>query len=224
VWNILLRCLIMYLMVILAVRLMGKRQIGELQPSELVITLLISELASIPIQDKHLPILRAVIPIFALVGLELVTSLIALKSTGIRTFLYGRPLILIYKGEFRQKEMALARVTIDDIMEVMRNEGVSSLEEIDYAVLETNGQLSIIQKENKRPICADDLKLEIPPSAGLPHLLIMDGRLMNANLKSCGVNEEWVTNELRKRKISSFEKVFIMMLDDAGKVFLVPKQ
>lgn len=223
-WNTLFRCLVMYLMVILAVRLMGKRQIGELQPSELVITLLISELASMPIQDKHLPILGAVIPIFALVGLELATSLIALKSTGIRTFLYGRPLILIYKGEFRQKEMAIARVTLDDIMEVMRNDGIATLEEIDYAVLETNGQLSIIQKENKRPICADDLNMQLPSSAGLPHLLIIDGKLMNANLKSSGVNEKWITNELKKRNISSFKKVFIMMLDDAGKVFLVPKQ
>lgn len=223
-WTSLVRCAIMYLIVILAVRLMGKRQIGELQPAELVITLLISELASMPIQDKRLPLLGAIIPIFALVSLELITSLIALKSVKIRTFLYGRPVILVYKGEFRQKAMREARVTIDDIMEVMRNVGVSTLSEVEYAVLETNGQLSIIQSESKRPICADDINLDVPPSAGLPHLLIVDGKMMSVNMRACNVNEEWVMNVLLKYEIDSPKDVFILMIDDIGKVFLVPKQ
>ena len=214
----------MYFMVILAVRLMGKRQIGELQPAELVITLLISELASMPIQDEHLPMLGAIVPIFALVALELLTSLVALKSVRIRTFLYGRPVILVYKGEFRQAAMSAARVTIDDIMEVMRNEGISTLEEIDYAVLETNGQLSIIPRENKRPICADDIRLSVPSSNGLPHLLIVDGRVMKENLKECKVDLKWVENQLLKRNINSPEDVFVFSIDDLGGVFLVPKQ
>lgn len=223
-WIVVIRCVIMYLMVILAVRLMGKRQIGELQPSELVITILISELASMPIQDKQLPLMSAVIPIFVLVGLELITSLITLKSIGIRTFFYGRPLILVYKGQFRQKAMERARVTIDDIMEVMRNDGIASLEEIDYAVLETNGQLSVIQKENKRALCADDINVKVTASAGLPHLLIMDGKLMKANIGESVVDEKWVKKQLKKQKIASPKDVFIMMIDDDKKVFLVPKQ
>ncbi len=223
-WIIVFRCVIMYLMVILAVRLMGKRQIGELQPSELVITILISELASMPIQDKNLTIFSAIVPIFALVGLELLTSLITLKFVGIRSFFFGRPLILIYKGQFRQEAMEKARVTIDDIMEVMRNDGIASLEEIDYAVLETNGQLSIIQRENKRALCADDMNIKVSKSAGLPHLLIMDGKLMNANIKECGVNEKWIQKQLKERKIKSSKDVFILMIDDERKLFLVPKQ
>ncbi len=223
-WIILFRCVIMYLMVILAVRLMGKRQIGELQPSELVITILISELASMPIQDKHLPLLTAVIPIFTLVGLELLTSLITLKFVAVRSFLFGRPLILIYKGEFRQEAMEQARVTIDDIMEVMRNDGISTLEEIDYAVLETNGQLSIIQTENKRPLCADDVNVTVAPSPGLPHLLIMDGKLMKANMKECNIGKKWIFKQLSKRKIKSPKDVFIMMIDDTRKIYLVPKK
>ena len=223
-WIILFRCLIMYLMVILAVRLMGKRQIGELQPSELVITILISEIASMPIQDKHLPILSAVMPIFALVGLELLTSLIALKFLRVRSFLYGRPLILVYKGEFRQKAMAQARVTIDDIMEVMRNNGITTLEEIDYAVLETNGQLSIIQTENKRPLCADDMLVEVSDSPGLPHLLIMDGKLMESNMKECNVDKKWIIKQLLKKKIKSPKDVFIMMIDDRKNIYLVSKK
>lgn len=223
-WIILFRCLIMYLMVILAVRLMGKRQIGELQPSELVITILISEIASMPIQDKHLPLLSAVMPIFALVGLELLTSLIALKFLRVRSFLYGRPLILVYKGEFRQGAMAQARVTIDDIMEVMRNNGITTLEEVDYAVLETNGQLSIIQTENKRPLCAEDVSLEVSSSPGLPHLLIMDGKVMKANMEECNIDEKWILKQLSKNKIKSVKEVFIMMIDDQRKVYLVPKQ
>ncbi len=223
-WIVLFRCIIMYLMVILAVRLMGKRQIGELQPSELVVTILISELASMPIQDRNSPLLNAIIPIFALVGLELLTSLITLKFVGVRSFFYGRPLILVYKGEFRQKEMEQARVTIDDIMEVMRNNGIATLEEIDYAVLETNGQLSIIQRENKRALCADDMDIKVSKSAGLPHLLIMDGKLMKPNIRECGVNDKWIEGQLKERKIKSPKDVFIMMMDDERKIYMVLKQ
>ena len=221
---VLLRCFIMYCVVVLAVRLMGKRQIGELQAAELVITILISELASMPIQDMHLPILFAILPILALVALEILISVIALKSVRARAVLYGHPLILIYRGQFRQKEMESARVTIDDILEIMRNNGISDIADIDYAILETNGQLSVIEKNSCKALCANDLNLQVKKSAGLPHLLIMDGRLLKDNLKECNVSKQWVYSQLSKNHLSSPKHVFLMTVDDNKKVYLVKKQ
>ena len=221
---VLLRCFVMYFVVILAVRLMGKRQIGELQPAELVITILISELASMPMQDLHLPILSAIFPIFLLVLLEVVISVIALKSISVRTFLYGHPLILIYKGNFRQKEMEKARVTVDDILEIMRNNGISDISEVDYAVLETNGQLSVIEKAHKKPLSADDLKITVEKSTGLPHLLVIDGRLIKDNLNECNLSIQWLQKQLKKNKFSSVKDVFLMTVNDEKEVFLVRKE
>lgn len=222
--SVLFRCVIMYIAVISAVRLMGKRQIGELQPAELVITILISELASMPIQDMHLPLLSGIIPIFALVALEILISVIALKSVRARSVLYGHPLILIYRGKIRQKQMENARVTIDDIMEAMRNNGINDISEVDYAILETNGQLSIIEKNNRRAVCADDLSLKVSPSAGLPHLIIMDGQLLVSNLRECGLDRKWLRHQLSLQKISSPKQVFLMTVDDDNQVYLVKKQ
>ncbi len=221
---ILLRCLVLYFVVILAVRIMGKRQIGELQPSELVVTILISELAAMPMQDLHLPIMGGIIPIFTLVALELLISVITLRSVKARRFLYGQPLILIYNGQFRQKEMERARVTIDDIMEIMRNNGISQIEDVQYAVLETNGQLSVIQNNISRPVCLQDLKMEPPRESGLPHMIIMDGHVIEESLRECSLSPKWLKKELKNQKISSPRDVFLMTVDDCNKVFLVPKQ
>lgn len=207
----LLRCLIMYLAVTVAVRLMGKRQIGELQPSELVITILISELAAMPIQDKHLPLISGILPIFALAGFELIISLATLKSIKFRTFLYGHPLILMYNGKFRQRQMSEARVTVDDIMEVMRNNGISDITQVDFAVLETNGQLSVIEKKN-------------PTSAGLAHLVILDGRMIRSNLHQLGLTPKWIMRQLHERRLSSPNEVFLMTVDDSYTVYVVPKE
>ena len=208
-WMTLVKCVVMYFLVVLSVRLMGKRQIGELQPSELVITIMISELAAMPLQEEETTVFGAAIPIFAFVGLEIIISFITLKSVKTRTLLYGHPLILIYKGQFRQNVMKRARVTVDDIMEIMRNQGIADIEDVDYAVLETNGQLSIIEKQEN--------------SNGLPHFLIIDGRVMGSNLKECGYNNQWLWRQLSNNNITTPKDVFIMTVDDAGKVYLVPK-
>lgn len=218
------RCVILYFSVILAVRLMGKRQIGELQPSELVVTILISELAAMPMQDLHLPILFGLIPIFSLVALELLVSVVTLKSVKARVFLYGKPLILVYRGKFRQREMARARVTVDDIFEVMRNNGIVRIEDVDYAVLETNGQLSVIQKGQVRPICADDLKIKAKQSEGLPTVLIIDGRLMAANLRRKGYDKKWLEKTLREQKASGIKEIFLLTVDDGGEVYAIKKE
>ncbi len=221
---LLFRILILYFIVILAVRLMGKKQIGELQPSELVITILISELASVPIQDKNQPLVVAILQIFTLVCLELIVSLVTLKSVRMRSVLFGRPSVLIYKGKFRQNVMEHSRVTVDDIMEVMRNNGVLDIDEVDYAILETNGQLSIIEKNQYRPLCANDIGIKNQDSGGIPHLIIVDGKVMGKNLKESGRNKTWLTQRLKQDGYKSVKEVFLMTLDDNGKVYLVGKK
>lgn len=208
-WMVLVKCVVMYFLVILSVRLMGKRQIGELQPSELVITIMISELAAMPLQSEETTLQEAAIPIFAFMGLEILISFITLKSVKARSFLYGHPLILIYKGQFRQREMKRARVTVDDIMEIMRNQGIATIEDVDYAILETNGQLSIIKKQKN--------------SGGLPRFLIIDGRVMSRNLKESGHDLGWLLQQLSNNNITSPKEVFIMTVDDTEEIYLVLK-
>ncbi len=210
--NILFRSAVMYAVVIVAVRLMGKRQIGELQPAELVITMLISELASSPIQNANVSLIVGITPIFGLVVLEILISLLTLKFVRIRSVLYGNPLILIYRGHFRQEAMSKARVTIDDIMEIMRNNGIADISDIDYAILETNGQLSVIEKNANEN------------SMGLPQVIVMDGKLMKNNLKERGISAAWVKKQLTGQKISSIKDVFLMTVDDDLKTFLVKKE
>lgn len=205
------RCVILYFTVMLAMRIMGKRQIGELQPSELVVTIMISEFASMPVQDPDLPMITGVLPIMTMVLLELIVSLITLRSVKARTLFYGKPLIMIYDGRIRQKNMTRARVTIDDVMESVRESGVTDLRDVGYAVLETNGKLSIIEKDNAR-------------SGGLPYMLIVDGSVMDRNLRECGFTRIKMDRELQKRGISSPRQVLLMTVNDNGEVFLVKKQ
>ena len=142
------RSIFFYFLLIFAVRLMGKTQIGELQPSELVITILISEIASMPIADLDLPIAGGIISILTLVFLELLMSIISLKNTKLRVLFYGRPIILIRNGDIDQKKMKISRVSIDDIFEAMRDRGIMDISEVEWAILETNGKISVFQKKN----------------------------------------------------------------------------
>lgn len=145
---IIFRCIILYFCVSIAVRIMGKRQIGELQPCELVITILISELASMPIQDTDMPILYGIVPIITLAALEIAVSTLTLKSIRFRHLLYGKPITIIHNGKIDQEQMTRARMSVDDLVEAMRAEGITNIRNIGLAVLETNGNVSVIDKKN----------------------------------------------------------------------------
>ena len=217
------RCIFLYFIVIIAVRIMGKRQIGELQPAELVVTILISELAAMPMQDLNLPVIAGIIPIFALVGLELLVSMITLKSIKSRTLFYGRPIILIYKGNINQQEMARARVSVDDILEAMRNNNILSIDQVDYAILETNGQLSIFQKNINKPVTLKDMKLTPEPPTGIPDPVILDGRVLSDNLKKNNLSKKWLKDTLNTQGYSKASQVFLMTVDDNQKVYIIKK-
>lgn len=202
---------------------MGKRQIGELQPSELVITILISELGSMPIQDINQPILSGILPILMLAAIEVCVSLVTLKSVKARYLMYGKPIVLVYKGKVQQKEMVRARVSVDDLIEAMRTNGIMKLSDIDYAILETNGNVSIIAKAEKQPVTPEDMKIK-PSEQDMPDIMIVDGRILSENLKSCNLTREWLDRVVTSSGVSSEKDIFFLAREKTGKTFIIKKE
>lgn len=220
---IILRCFLIYIVIVIAVRIMGKRQIGELQPSELVITILISELGSIPIQDVNQPLLSGILPIFTLAAIELGVSVITLKSAKMRYFIYGKPIILVYRGKIDQREMTKARVSVDDLIEAMRTSGIMKIDDIDYAILETNGNMSIIPKAEKQPVTPSDLKIT-PEEQDMPDIIIIDGRVMKNNMKASGLTQDWLSRAIYEAGFESEKEIFLLAREKNGKTYTVRKE
>jgi len=219
---IFVRTLILYILVVLALRMMGKRQIGQLQPSELVIAMMISELACIPMENVGTPLMNGVIPIFTLIIAEAAFSFLTLKSKKIRRIISGTPTILIEKGRVLEKEMERLRFNIDDLMEELRSSGYANLLDVEYAIIETNGMLSIIPKSTKRPVTPADMNF-VTEYEGLPFLLIADGVINQMALKSAQLDEEWLYEKLAEFDIQKIEDVFIASLDTSGNFFVQQK-
>ena len=216
-----IRTIILYLCVVVAVRLMGKRQIGDLQPAEFVVTFLIAELAAIPMQDMNIPMLSGLIPIFTLAALELTVSFIMLKNVKIRKLLTGKPLVIIKDGQLLTDEMTKARLTTEDLMEEMREQGVFHIEHISYAILETNGKLSILQKPAQLPVTASAMN-QNPPDDGMPVVVISDGDISDFSMRLIGVDAAFIKSILKKEKIER-DKVFLMTVDKAKNYYIVKK-
>ena len=215
--TVFIRTIILYLCVVTAMRIMGKRQLGELQPSEFVIALMISELATIPISERDVPMYHGIIPIIALVLLEIVFSILVIKSELMRKIITGSPVQIIKDGKFIMKELKRLRICIDDVLEQLRLAGYSTLSEIDSAVIETNGQLSIIPKESSRPIVCNDLNLS-PRQTHIPHTIIADGVLRKSNLQGAGLSENWLRKKLGEYNIKSYSQVVFLSVTDENKI------
>lgn len=220
---ILTRTFVLYLLVIVAMRMMGKRQVGELQPSELVIAIMISDVASIPMQNTGVPLLSGVVPILTLLSAEVIVSFIGLKSRRFRRILSGRPSILIHKGKINEREMARQRFNLEDLLEELRINNYADISQIDYAVLETNGEISIIPKAEARPVTVGDLNLSVSASA-LPHTVISDGEIDREELKRLGKDELWLKKQLGANKIGQIKDVFLCTVDTNGSVFVQVKE
>lgn len=216
------RTLILYILVVTALRVMGKRQLGELQPSELVVAIMISDLASIPISDKSLPLWEGIIPISTLVIVELIFSFLVIKSEFFRTIITGRPAIIVRGGDMQQKVLKRLRLSIDDLLEQLRLMGYSDISEVDTVLLETNGQISVIPKEISRPVTCEDLKLS-PQQTHLPHTIIADGKIRASGIKAAGITRGEVLSILKKQGISSPKEVFYMNITDDKKIFMEKK-
>ncbi|QCX34876.1 DUF421 domain-containing protein [Caloramator sp. E03] len=200
-------------------RIMGKRQIGELQPFELVIAIMLSELAAVPMQDTGIPLRNGIIPIFTLMLLEIIISLLSLKIEGIRKIVCGSPSILIKNGKVIESEMRKQRFTLTDLLEEIRILGYFNISDIEYAILETNGKLSIIPKSNKAPATKEDLNIK-DSEIKLPISIILDGVLNTKNLKISGYDMNWLNKILKENKIDKIEDVFIAMFDTKGEFFI----
>lgn len=216
------RTLILYTTVLIVMRLMGKRQIGQLQPFELAVTIIIAELASIPMEDTGVPIIRGLTPIIMLLVLHFSISLLGLKFQFIRKITCGTPSVLIEKGQIKEKELRKLRYSLSDLLEQLRVKNYPNLNEIDYAFLETNGELSVIPKAENRNVVVKDINVT-PPPAKLPVTLIMDGVVQWKNLKKLNLDRNWLDDQLRASGIKSTRDVLIAMLDTNGKFFAQSK-
>lgn len=214
---------IIYAILIFLMRVIGKRQLGELELSELVVTILISEAASRPLVEPETPIITVLIPIVTLLGMELLLSLVSLKSVKLRALLSGKPALLIVHGRIDQSQMKRNRITPDELQEALRAEGILDLNAVEYAVLETNGRISVIPTPAERTVTAGQLGIDAA-DAGWPVIVVNNGRVLSDNLKLLGRDERWLEKALRSNGLSSPADVYMMTVDMAGGVFLAPKE
>lgn len=210
-----LRTLILYILVVIVMRIMGKPQIGELQPFELVIAIMISELAAVPMADTEIPLLNGIIPILTLLLAQVSLSYWALKSEKARQFICGRPSILIEKGLILENEMRRLRMNINDLLEQLRVKNFPNIAEVDYAILETNGELSVIPKGTSRPVQTKDLGIS-SPDPGLPVTLIIDGVVNQSDLNKAGLNLATLTQLMSREGVHKLTDVFFASIDNTG--------
>jgi len=217
------RTLLLFALVVLVMRLMGKRQIGELQPFELVVAIMISELAALPITDTEIPLIDGIIPILTLLFAQVGLAYISLKSNKARAIICGRPSILIEKGRIVESELRRLRINLNDLLEQLRVKNYANIAEIDYAILETNGQMSVIPKGSNRTVSTGDLKLT-PPDPGLPLSIILDGQVIIHNLKTFNLTEEELFNKLAPDGVTDLQEVFFASMDSTGEIYWQKKE
>lgn len=219
-----IRTFIMYFFVVGTLRLMGKRQIGELEASELVVTIIISDIAAMPITNIEVPLLTNIAAILVLMIIEVVLSYLAYKSTGIRTALYGKPSTFFKNGIFNQKEMLRQRFNVADIMEELRNNGIASLEDVEFIVMETNGKVSVILKQEKSAATAEMLNIK-PAQSGMSYIIVDNGTPVRECMKNLGLSDNWLYNQLKRNKIKSVKDIFYLSFEEnTGKTVLIRKQ
>ena len=216
------RTLILYIFIITAIRLMGKRQISDMQPSELVVTLVVSDIASLPMQNTSQPLLSGIIPVLVLVGLEILTSVLMMKSRFVRKLVCGNPVVVIEDGRLLQKQMKRLRMTNSDLLEQLRQQNVFSLSDVQYCIVETNGALSVLEKPEKRLPNAEEAGVVIPDKK-LETVVISDGKLLRESLALCQSSEKHIRKILASDQIA-IDSVFLMTMDGSGDYRIIRKE
>lgn len=219
---ILIRTIILYFVVLFVIRVMGKAELSKMDPFEMVVLFMIAELAAIPIESLDIPLLNGASAILTLLFLEVVISFLSIKSQKINDLLNGKPSILINKSRINQKEMKNQRITVDDLMQQLRLKNFASLADVDYAVLEANGEISIIPKSGKSPLTAEDMNIP-KPSGIMPMVLISDGVFYKDNLNLLGKDENFLKKELSKLKVKDYSQVFLCFFDEKSQLHIYPK-
>lgn len=217
----LFRTIILYILVLITIRILGKRQVGELQPADLVLTILLSEILVIPMQDPEIPLIHTVIPVLLLIGFEIVISVISLKSLRFRTLLQGNSLIVIRNGVVDQKQLQRLRFTIDDLLEALRKKDVFDITTVAYAIVETDGALSVLLKPEHTVPAAGDLKVQMPDN-GMPTVIISDGKVVETDFKECNMTPEKMKKLIQKKHIE-VENVLLMTMDKNGNTHIIKK-
>jgi len=212
------RTFIIYIVVVLLMRIMGKRQIGQLEPYELVVAIMIAELAAIPMEDKAIPLINGLAPIFTLFFIQVCISVINMKCLWFRSIMDGNPSIVIRDGKIDIQELTKSRYNINELLEQLRVKGFANIADVEFAILETSGNLSVIPKSQKRPVTPEDLQIDTEYE-GLPVPLIIDGRIQYDNLAEVNLTADWLKNELGKFNITEIKDVFLASLDTQGKLF-----
>lgn len=217
-----IRTIILYILVLVVMRFMGKREIGQLQPFELAISIMIADLATIPMAETGIPISNGIVPILGLLVMHLAISVTNLKSIKMREIICGKPAILIYRGRIQESIMKKERFTINELEERLRGYNVTNIGDIEYAILETSGQISIIQKPNKRNAIPEDFGI-MPEYEGIAYDLVIDGKVMQENLKKLDKDYNWLLKQLEAYKVKT-EEVLIATIDGKGNFFCQEKE
>lgn len=219
---VMVRALVLYILVIFAVRLMGKRQLGELQPSELVITILVSNIATLPLEDVNIPLMVGITPILSLVCFEVIVSSLSLKFPKLRKIISGRPKIIISNGQIDRKVMRELRFSVDDVMTALRGNDIFNLEEVQFAIVETTGSISAMKKPQYETPSRSDMGIDKQPSDP-PQIVISDGKLIEKSLSASGMSRSRLIQILNEKKLGIAD-VFIMTADSSGCCYLVEKK
>lgn len=210
-----IRTIILYFTILISMRLMGKRQLGELEISEFIVAALVADLAASPLQDIGIPLLNGLIPIIVLFCLEIIIAGISMKSVKMRAKLFGKPSVIIQHGKICIDEMLKNRFTLDELMQELRSKSVTDITTIDYALLETNGQLNLILKQDEQPLTAKAMGIALR-EAGYPHIIINEGRILTDNLQLLGRDEKWLRKQLGNK---SPEEIYLFTLSDTGNIY-----
>ena len=205
------RAIVLYIIVLAVMRLMGKREIGQLQPFELAISIMIADLAATPMAESGVPITNGIMPILGLLVMHLIISMINIKSTKARQIICGKPSLLIFRGKIDQKVLKKERFTINELEERLRDNNIFNIGDVEYAILETSGQVTVIPKPNKRPTTPEDFNIE-PKYEGIPYDLVIDGKIEYENLKKIGKNYTWLQKQTEKFGIKP-EEALIVTID-----------
>ena len=219
---IFVRSIILYILVLIVMRFMGKREIGQLEPFELAISIMIADLATMPMSGIGIPISNGIVPILGLLVMHLLISVINMKSIRLRQVICGKPSILIYKGRIDEEKLRKERFTINELEERLRGNNVNNIADVEYAILETSGKINVIQKANKRNLIPEDLNIN-PPYEGISYDLVIDGKIMNDNLKKLNKDYNWLLEQTKKYNIKP-EGALLVTIDGNGNIFCQEKK
>lgn len=220
---IFVRTVILYFAILISMRIMGKRQLGEMEISEFIVAALIADLAATPLQDIGIPLLNGLVPIIIMFCFEIIIAGLNMRSIKLRKLTYGRPEIIIRNGRIIREAMQKNRFTLDELMQELRAQGLTDTTQVEYAVLETNGQLSIILKSGDQPATASQMGVD-GDDVSYAHIIINEGRILDNNLKLLGRDRRWLANELKRQNFRSADEVYILTLSESGRVFCQAKE